>query len=231
MRPHPHVLRRRIVRPTLRQTFSIPESHGAGDYVLRLSDSVERGRMRATVDAYVVTPAIAKAFDQAIGTVEEALRTHENKAAYLNGSFGSGKSHFMAVLYGVLGHAPEALAIPELQPTIAKHPRISEANLLRLTFHFLDSDSIESALFEQYLHQLHRLHPEAKPPVLHSAGGLFADAANRRAEVGTPRPTRKPPPRTPRPKPGHGSSRRSSRPTSPATPATPTGSPSKRAWP
>ncbi|MFC7752044.1 DUF6079 family protein [Tsukamurella soli] len=172
---------------TLRQTFDIPESHGAGDYVLRLSDSVETGHMQATVDAYVVTPAIAEAFDLALGTVDEALRTKENKAAYLNGSFGSGKSHFMAVLYGVLGHAPEARAVPELQPIIAKHPRISEANLLRLTFHFLDSTSIESALFEQYLHQIERLHPEAKPPVLHSAGGLFDDAANRRAEVGDER--------------------------------------------
>ncbi len=61
---------------------------------------------------------------------------------------------------------------------------MSGANLLRLTFHFLDSASIESALFEQYLRQISRLHPDTLPPVLHSAGGLFTDADNRRAEVG-----------------------------------------------
>ncbi|MCA0156405.1 DUF6079 family protein [Tsukamurella sp. M9C] len=169
---------------TLRETFSIPESHGTNDYVLRLSDSVERGHMQGTVDAYVVTPAIAEAFDQALGTVEEALRTGENKAAYLNGSFGSGKSHFMAVLYGVLGRASETLAITDLQPIIAKHPRATEANLLRLTFHFLDSTTIESALFDQYLRQIAQFHPDARPPVLHSAGGLFEDAARLRSEMG-----------------------------------------------
>lgn len=169
---------------TLRETFAISESHGINDYVLRLSDSVADDRLAATVDSYVVTPAIAEAFDQALSVVEESLRTGENKSAYLNGSFGSGKSHFMAVLHGVLGHAPKALAIPELQPIIAAHPSVSGAKLLRLTFHFLDSVSVESALFDQYLRQIAALHPDALPPVLHSAGGLFADADHRRAEVG-----------------------------------------------
>lgn len=169
---------------TLRETFAISESHGTNDYVLRLSDSVAEDRLAATVDSYVVTPAIAEAFNQALSVVEESLRTGENKSAYLNGSFGSGKSHFMAVLHGVLGHAPKALSIPELQPIIAQHQAITNAKLLRLTFHFLDSQTIESALFDQYLRQITALHPNALPPVLHSAGGLFADADNRRAEVG-----------------------------------------------
>ncbi len=148
---------------TLRQTFDIPVSHGTNDYVLRLSDSVAADQLAATVDSYVVTPAIAEAFDQALSVVEESLRAGENKAAYLNGSFGSGKSHFMAVLHGILGHSPAALSVPELQPIVAKHPAMSGANLLRLTFHFLDSASIESALFEQYLRQISRLHPDTLP--------------------------------------------------------------------
>ena len=164
---------------TLRQTFDIPVSHGTNDYVLRLSDSVAEDQLAATVDSYVVTPAIADAFDQALSAVEEALRTGENKAAYLNGSFGSGKSHFMAVLHGILGHSPKALSVPELQPIVAKHPKIADANLLRLTFHFLDSTTIESALFEQYLRQITALHPDTLPPVLHSAGGRMFDAANK----------------------------------------------------
>lgn len=169
---------------TLRETFRITESHGGNDYVLRLSDSVAGDQLAGTVSTYVVTPAIAEAFDQALSVVDEALRTGENKAAYLNGSFGSGKSHFMAVLYGILGHSSDALSVPELQPTIARHPAITNANLLRLTFHFLDSASIEGALFEQYLRQIQDLHPDTLPPVLHSAGALFDDADNRRAEVG-----------------------------------------------
>ncbi|MGV9678488.1 DUF6079 family protein [Nocardia sp. NPDC003482] len=169
---------------TLRETFDIPETHGTKDYVLRLSDSVGPDHLAATVDSYVVTPALVGAFDSALSVVEEALRTGENKAAFLQGSFGSGKSHFMAILHGILGHAPEALSIPDLQPVVADHPGIEKANLLRLTFHFLDAVSVESALFEQYLRQIATLHPDTLPPVLHSAGGLFDDADNRRREVG-----------------------------------------------
>lgn len=169
---------------TLRQTFAIAESHGTNDYVLRLSDSVAENRLAATIDSYVVTPAIANSFDRALAVVEEALRTGENKAAFLEGSFGSGKSHFMAVLHAVLGRSPKALSVPDLQPAIAKHPTLAKSKLLRLTFHFLDAATIEAALFDQYLRQIKALHPEALPPVLHSAGGLFSDADNRRREVG-----------------------------------------------
>jgi hypothetical protein len=169
---------------TLRQTFDIPESQGIGDFVLRLSESVSDELFAKTVANYVVTPALIDAFDTALSLVEDAQRTGENKAAYLAGSFGSGKSHFMAVLYGILEHKPAALAIPELQPTIAKHSNLQSAKILGLTFHFLDSDTMESALFSQYLRQISELHPKILPPVLHSAGGLFADADDRRAAVG-----------------------------------------------
>ncbi len=90
----------------------------------------------------------------------------------------------MAVLYAILGRAPHALAVPELQPAVTAHAALGQAKLLRLTFHFLDARTIESALFDQYLRQITTLHPETLPPVLHSAGGLFTDADNRRAEVG-----------------------------------------------
>lgn len=168
----------------LREVFDITASAGRNDYVLKLSDSVGDEQLTATIDSYVVTPALAEAFDVALGVVDEGLRTGQNKAAFLDGSFGSGKSHFMAVLYAILGHAPQALAVPELQPIIVKHGAIEQKKLLRLTFHFLTADSVEESLFSQYLTQITELHPETAPPVLHSAGGLFGDADNRRAEVG-----------------------------------------------
>ncbi|GAB22164.1 phage resistance protein PglY [Gordonia polyisoprenivorans NBRC 16320 = JCM 10675] len=169
---------------TLREVFDITESAGRNDYVLKLSDSVGDAQLTQTIDSYVVTPALAEAFDVALGVVDEGLRTGENKAAFLDGSFGSGKSHFMAVLYAILGHAPQALAVPELQPIIVKHSAIEQKKLLRLTFHFLGAETVESALFSQYLQQIATLHPDTAPPVLHSAGGLFTDADNRRAADG-----------------------------------------------
>lgn len=169
---------------TLRQTFDIPESQGVGDFVIRLSEAVSEQLFAKTVANYVITPALVNAFDAALTLIEEAERTGENKAAYLAGSFGSGKSHFMALLYGILKHRPAALAIPELQPTIAKHRSLETQKILGLTFHFLDSDSVESALFSQYLRQITELEPNSPPPVLHSAGGLFTDANALRSDVG-----------------------------------------------
>jgi len=169
---------------TLRETFDIPESRGVGDFVLRLAESVQDEQFAQTVASYVLTPSLLHAFDAALTLIEEAQRTGENKAAYLAGSFGAGKSHFMAVLYGILEHKPAALAIPELQPIVAKHPNLQSAKILGLTFHFLDSASVESALFSQYLRQITALHPNVLPPVLHSAGGLFTDADDRRSAVG-----------------------------------------------
>ena len=116
---------------TLRQTFDIPESQGIGDFVIRLSEAVSEELFATTVANYVITPALVNAFDAALTLIEEAERTGENKAAYLAGSFGSGKSHFMALLYGILKHRPAALAIPELQPTIAKHPSLETQKICR----------------------------------------------------------------------------------------------------
>ena len=65
------------VRPTvsalLREVLDIPEHAGAEDYVLRLTDSIEPAAVARTVDEYVVTPALAEAFDAALGLVAESL--------------------------------------------------------------------------------------------------------------------------------------------------------------
>lgn len=169
---------------TLRDVFTIPEVARADDYVLRLSNSVQVDQVVATLTSYVVTDELAHAFDQALAVVELALRTGRDEAAFLEGSFGSGKSHFMAVLHAILGHHPQARAIRELQPVLERHRSLESANLLRLTFHFLDSESVEATLFSEYLEQIVRLHPESLPPVLHSAKGLFDDAAALRRSLG-----------------------------------------------
>jgi len=173
-----------ITAPTLREVFTIPESTGTDDYVLRLSSSVQADQVAATLASYVVTPELAHAFDQALAVVEEAQRTGENRAAFLEGSFGSGKSHFMAVLHALLGGDARARAIPELQPVLAQHTSLESKRLLRLTFHFLDSVSVESALFSQFLDQIAALHPDELPPVLHSSQGLFDNAAALRRTLG-----------------------------------------------
>jgi predicted ATPase len=49
------------------------------------------------------------------------VQTGGSKAAYLHGSFGSGKSHFMAVLNLLLAGNTQARATPELADVVARH--------------------------------------------------------------------------------------------------------------
>ena len=46
--------------------------------------------------------------------IRSAVQSKTSKATYLHGSFGSGKSHFMAVLHLILQGNPTARGIPEL---------------------------------------------------------------------------------------------------------------------
>src|SRR4051812_44417402 len=121
------------VTTLLRDVIRIPEHTGAEDYVLRLTDSVGHGAASAAIDSYVVTPALAEAFDSALGLVGEAISSGVSRGAFLAGSFGSGKSHFMAVLHALLTGEPAARAIKDLQATIAKHdPELEGRSILPL---------------------------------------------------------------------------------------------------
>src|SRR5580692_312281 len=146
----------------LREVLDIPEQWGAEDYVLRLTDSIEPDAIARTVDEYVVTPALAEAFDAALGLVSESLTSGVSRGAFLAGSFGSGKSHFMAILHALLRHNPAARAKRELQPVIARHDGVLlDKNVMPLAFHLLAAESMEQALFNGYVRQVRVLHPEA----------------------------------------------------------------------
>lgn len=172
----------------LREVLDIPERAGAEDYVLRLTDSIEQSVVARTLDEYVVTPALADAFDTALGLVAEAMTSGVSRGAFLAGSFGSGKSHFMAVLHALLRHNPAARAKPELQPVIARHDDVLlDKTVLPLAFHLLGAESLEQALFSGYLRQIGGLHPHATLPALHQSDGILADAERLRARDGDER--------------------------------------------
>ncbi|NNG21072.1 phage resistance protein [Naumannella sp. ID2617S] len=169
----------------LSDVIHIPTHAGADDYVLRLTDSVGDEVAQQTLDAYVVTDQLVDAFDAALGLVASALRDDESRGAFLTGSFGSGKSHFMAVLHALLRGSPAARSKPDLVPVVARHdPDLPGRTILPLAFHLLDSDSFEQAIFSGYLRQIHALHPEAPLPALHRSDGLLNDAARLRQTMG-----------------------------------------------
>jgi predicted ATPase len=101
--------------------FHIPERVHQGDFVLKLTEGVRRPE--DTLRSYVVTPQLVHCFDQALSLIRAAVETNTNKGAYLHGSFGSGKSHFMAVLSILLQNHPGARSIPQLAEVVSRRDR------------------------------------------------------------------------------------------------------------
>ncbi len=167
---------------TVRELFDIPEQIRKGDFVLKLAEGV--ANPRETARSYVVTPALAKAFDQALGLVGSALRDGRSQAAYLHGSFGSGKSHFMAMLSLLLAGHEDAWRIPELHELRGKHGFVGTKRLLELQFHMIGQQSIEGAIFGGYLAYLRDRHPDAQLPPLFADEGLFDNAERLRGKLG-----------------------------------------------
>src|ERR1035441_1422881 len=177
-----------MVSALLREVLDIPEQAGAEDYVLRLTDSIEPAAVAVTVDEYVVTPALVEAFDTALGLVAESLTSGVSRGAFLAGSFGSGKSHFMAVLHALLRHNPAARAKAELQAVVGRHDDVLlDKNVLPLAFHLIGAESLAQALFSGFIRQIRRLHPGAVLPALHQSDGILADAERLRARDGDER--------------------------------------------
>ncbi|WGJ87755.1 phage resistance protein [Gordonia sp. SMJS1] len=169
----------------LRDVIDIPERTGADDYVLRLTDSTDDdAHIRATLDQYVLTESLEANFAAALGLVADGIDKQTSRAAFLTGSFGSGKSHFMAVLYALLGNHPAARTSKYTSLTGRYDEQLGGKSILRLTYHLLGAKSLEEAVFRGYLRQIARLHPEAHLPAIHVTDTLIEDAERLRGQIG-----------------------------------------------
>jgi len=115
-------------QPLLRELIVIPERIHQGDFVLRLTEGVQD--VESTLDSYVITPQLRVAFDEALGLIGSALAEARSKATYLHGSFGSGKSHFMAVLHALLNAHIAARSRPEFADAISRHRWLDSSRFL-----------------------------------------------------------------------------------------------------
>ncbi|MFN9248735.1 MAG: hypothetical protein ACK6DS_16855, partial [Planctomycetota bacterium] len=70
----------------IKDLIDIPERVQKGDFVLRLSEGVNRAE--ETLRDYVVTPELARCFDAALVFIQTALQGRTSKATFLHGSFG-----------------------------------------------------------------------------------------------------------------------------------------------
>ncbi|MFG1999071.1 phage resistance protein [Spirillospora sp. NPDC048911] len=166
----------------LRDLIKIPERVHAGDFVLKLSQGVGEG---STLDDYVVTDQLKGCFESALSVIESAVQGRQSRAVYLDGSFGSGKSHFMAVLHAVLRHQPEALEKEGLREVVGKHRDwLKDRRFLLVPYHMIEAVSLESAVLGGYVRHVRELHPDAPLPAVYRDEGLLADARELRVTLG-----------------------------------------------
>jgi hypothetical protein len=173
---------------TIGDIFNIPEAVHQGDFVLRLTEGLKTERRKQTLRDYVVTPQLVQCFDQALSLIGSAVSSNSSKGAYLHGSFGSGKSHFMAVLDMILEGDADARSIPELAAVVSKQNRWWEGGkYLVVPFHMIGAESMESAILGGYAAYVRLHHPNAPTPGFYRSGDLIADAHRLREQMGDER--------------------------------------------
>ena len=166
----------------LRQLLLLPDTVAKGHFVVRLTEGIEHPE--ELLRDYAVTPDLAAAYDRALSLVGDALQHSRSSGAYVHGSFGSGKSHFLAVLSLILGGDQTPWGKPELHAALGRHQWVRQKNMLRLHFHVVGASTLEEKLFGGYLDWLARHHPQAAMPPLFKDDALFQNAEVMRQQVG-----------------------------------------------
>ena len=165
--------------PLLREVIEIPESVHAGDFKVELSGGFTETEAR--VNEYVVTDQLRRAFGKALSLVRAAVRDGSAHAAYLHGSFGSGKSHFLTVLHAVLNNDPVARAKPSLQPAIAEHDEwLRGKRFLMIPYHLVGAADIDSAILGGYVNTVRKQHPDQPTPPVYRSDAMLDDARRQR---------------------------------------------------
>src|SRR6516225_4531167 len=162
--------------------IELPERVRKGDFVLNLSKGVTEPDK--TLHQYVVTPQLASCFDDALGFIRSAVDASNSKACYLHGSFGSGKSHFMAVLHLLLQHIPAVRNIPELAKVCAHHEWVEQKKFLLVPYHMIGARNMETAILGGYVDHVMQLHPGSPLPGVYLADAIFTDARKHREALG-----------------------------------------------
>ena len=167
----------------IKDLIELPDRVLGGDFVLKLTDGVERPD--STLRPYVVTEQLAKCFDAALDFIHGAVKESSSKAAYLHGSFGAGKSHFMAVLHLLLQQNAAARAKEGLAGVVTKHDAwIEGKRFLLVPYHMIGQPSMEAAVLGGYVRRVLALHPDAPIPAVYRTEGLFHDAQELRKTMG-----------------------------------------------
>jgi len=171
----------------LKELIDIPQQVHRGDFVLKLAEDVKNPD--SVMDNYVVTPELAECFDRALSFIRNGMpaggKKGVSKATYLHGSFGSGKSHFMAVLHLILQGNKKARSIPELAAVIKKHNEWMEGKkFLLVPYHMLNAHDMESGVLGSYVSFMRTVHADAPIPPVYMSATIIEEAKAERTSYG-----------------------------------------------
>jgi len=166
----------------IHELLDLPEAVRKGDFVQDLTGGISNPER--TVKDYAITPKIVQTFEHALSIVGSALRDGRSQAAYLHGSFGAGKSHFMAVLDLMLADHAAPWSRGELHALRSKSDWIGKKKLLQLPIHMLGAQNMESKILGSYVAWVAKNRPEAQTPAIYADQGLFDDARDLRRRMG-----------------------------------------------
>ena len=164
------------------ELLDLPTQVRKGDFVLNLARGVTEPEV--TLKSYYATPQLQESFDDSLNFIQGAVDHNSSKACYLHGSFGSGKSHFMAVLHLLLQHNEIARMMPELAPLCEKHKWVDQKKFLLVPYHMIGSKNMESAILGGYVDHIQKTHPEATIAGVFRAEDIFANANSIREGFG-----------------------------------------------
>ncbi len=167
----------------IKDILVLPDRVMRGDFVLKLSEGVDKAD--ETIKNYVVTPQLAESFDRALNVIKAGVLEKTSKGCYLHGSFGSGKSHFMAILNLLLQGNTRARSIPELAGVISVHyDWTQDKKFFLMPYHMIGKESMEQAILGGYVDYVKLRHPETSVPGIYRSDELFKNATDLRETLG-----------------------------------------------
>ncbi len=172
---------------TVRDVFVLPE---AGElsrlgFVERITETGAAAARRMVGD-YVVTPTVEQALPDILGQLEQCRRRGEDRGWFVHGSFGSGKSFFLAMLGMVLEGREDVWQHPHpvFRTLEAAHRAwLAEQPVLVVRVHMLSErhtgSGLDRAVYSAFNATLLALD---RPPCVFSSVDKVLDEARREAE-------------------------------------------------
>jgi hypothetical protein len=171
--------------PLIKDLIQIPEAVHKGDFVLKLTEGVNKPEQ--TVKDYVVTDQLQRCFDDALKFIRSAVDSNTSKAGYLHGSFGSGKSHFMAILHLILHRDSAVGRLTKLASVIDGASEWTHGKrFLLVPYHMIGAKNMEAGILGGYADFIRAKHPDAPVPAIYLVDDLLRDAARLRQSMGDP---------------------------------------------